>query len=139
MINMIPDKLLDSRFYRSRKNAGYVEAIPTDDPRITQRTMSPDQFRLCMLALDMEPKELRGLFCLTAAVYHNWSSGRTPLPKGVADYLRLRVAQRIRAMSIATGTPIQVDEDLSDNPSAGALAAIEIILENLKAYLGKEV
>ena len=97
--------------------------------------MSADQMRISMLAIDMDMKEMRGLFCLTKSVYHNYSSGRTPLPKGMADYLRLRVAQRIRAMSIATGTPVQLSEDVADNPSLTSLSAVESILKDLKIYL----
>jgi hypothetical protein len=91
-----------------------------------------------MLAIDMDPKELRGLFYLTRSVYHNWSCGRTPIPKGVADYLRLRVAQRIRAMAIATGTPVQLPEDVADKPTLKALSAVETILDDLKSYLTEE-
>jgi len=131
----IPNALLDRRFTDTRRSAGVLQAVPSEDPRLTQRTMSADQLRLCMLAIDMEPKELRALFCLTKSIYHNWSSGRTPVPKGISDYLRLRVAQRIRAMAIATGTPVQMDEDIADSPSLKALAAIEVILQDLKSYL----
>tara|TARA_R110000851_G_scaffold102100_7_gene218557 strand:- start:614 stop:1021 length:408 start_codon:yes stop_codon:yes gene_type:complete len=131
----LPDKLLDKRFANKRRAAGFLDSIPNDDPRRSQRTMSADQMRISMLAIDMDMKEMRGLFCLTKSVYHNYSSGRTPLPKGMADYLRLRVAQRIRAMSIATGTPVQLSEDVADNPSLTSLSAVESILKDLKIYL----
>ncbi len=132
----VPDQLLDARFNRSRRNAGFLESIPTEDPRQTNRTMSPDQLRISMLAIDMEPKELRALFGLTKSVYHNWSSGRTAVPKGIADYLRLKVAQRIRAMSIATGTPVQLDEDTIKPSTHRSLSAIESILIDLQTVLG---
>jgi hypothetical protein len=84
----------------------------------------------------MEPAELRALFGVTNQTMKNWSSGRTPLPKGISDYLRLKVAQRIRALSIGTGTPVSLEEDLPDKvPSMKALAAIDEILKTLRAYL----
>ena len=132
----LPDKLLNRRL-KTHKAVGILEAIPTEDPRKTQRTMSASQMRLCMLALDLDPKELCGLFRISSNTFHNWSGERTPVPKGIADYLRLRVAQRIRSMAIATGTPVQLPEDVADNPSLKALSAVEVILEDLKAYLAE--
>jgi hypothetical protein len=130
------DALLRKRLATRHKPMGWVESIPIEDPRQTHRTLSPDQLRITLLALDMETDELRALFGISRQVCKNWTSGRTPLPKGVADYLRLRVSQRIRALSIGTGTPVSLEEDLpSDVPSMRSLAAIDQILSDLRIYL----
>lgn len=130
------DALLRRRFAKKRKPMGWVEQFPIEDPRQTQRTLSPNQLRISLLALDMEPAELRALFGVTNQTMKNWSSGRTPLPKGVADYLRLKVSQRIRALAIGTGTPVSLEEDLPDRvPSMKSLAVLEEILTTLRAYL----
>jgi len=132
----VPEALLRKRFAKKRKPMGWVDHFPIEDPRQTQNTLSPAQLRISLLALDMEPAELRALFGVTNQTMKNWSSGRTPLPKGIADYLRLKVAQRIRALSIGTGTPVSLEEDLPDKvPSMKALAAIDEILKTLRVYL----
>lgn len=130
------EALLRKKLATRHKPKGFVDSIPVEDPRETHRTLSPEQLRITMLALDMEGEELRALFCVSRQVLKNWTSGRTPLPKGVADYLRLRVSQRIRALSIGTGTPVSLEEDLpQDVPSMRSLAAIDQILNTLRHYL----
>ena len=130
------EALLRKKLATRHRPKGFMEAILAEDPRETHHTLSPDQLRITMLALDMEAEELRALFCVSRQVLKNWTSGRTPLPKGVADYLRLRVSQRIRALSIGTGTPVSLEEDLpQDVPSMRSVAAIENILTTLRHYL----
>lgn len=129
----VPDKLLDTRFRKKRKPLGWIKEFPVEDPRQTGGTLSPDNIRVSLLALDMEPEELRALFGVSRQTMKNWMSGRTPLPKGISDYLRLKVAQRIRALSIGTGTPVSLEEDLPDRvPSLKSVAAIDNILSTLR-------
>jgi hypothetical protein len=132
----IPEALLRKRLAKKRKPMGWVDHFPIEDPRQTQKTLSPHQLKISLLALDMEQAELKALFGVTQQTVKNWSAGRTSLPKGIADYLRLKVAQRIRALSIGTGTPVSLEEDMPDKvPTMKSLAAIEEILSTLRAYL----
>jgi len=135
-IPSIPENLLRKRFSKNSSSSGGTKAFPIEDIRQTQTTITSNQLRVCMLALDMPSKELCGLFKVSDQTYRNWISNRTKVPKGISDYLRLKVSMRIRALSISTGTPVQLNEDLpSSIPSVRSLSAIETILQNLKSYL----
>lgn len=135
-IPSVPDELLRKRFSQKSTSAGKTKAFPIEDIRQTQTTITSDQLRVCLLALDMSSKELCGLFKVNDQVVRNWLNGRTIIPKGISDYLRLKVSMRIRALSISTGTPVSLEEDLPSRiPSVRSLSAIEAILQNLKAYL----
>lgn len=138
-IPSVPDNLLRKRFSKKSTVAGYTKNFPLEDIRQTQTTITSEQLRVCLLALDMSTKELGALFKVNNQVVRNWINGRTVIPKGISDYLRLKVSMRIRALSISTGTPVSLDEDLPSRiPSVRSLSAIETILQNLKAYLTYE-
>tara|TARA_B100001248_G_C27387968_1_gene460698 strand:- start:299 stop:748 length:450 start_codon:yes stop_codon:yes gene_type:complete len=138
-IPSVPNDLLRKRFSKKSTVAGYTKSFPLEDIRQTQTTITSEQLRVCLLALDMSTKELGALFKVNNQVVRNWINGRTVIPKGISDYLRLKVSMRIRALSISTGTPVSLEEDLPSRiPSVRSLSAIDTILQNLKAYLTYE-
>ena len=48
------EALLRKKLATRHRPKGFMEAILAEDPRETHHTLSPDQLRITMLALDME-------------------------------------------------------------------------------------
>ena len=119
--NTVHDVLLDRRFKKAP--IGHMDDGLTEDVRKTYNTMSPRQMRLSLQALDMDGKELAAMFGVSKDTFKNWSAGRTPLPRGIADYLRLRVASKIRAISITTGTPVEIGQDFEETQNPTSIRA----------------
>lgn len=107
------------------------ETFPFEDTRETGATMHADQFRVALAVAEISPKELCELFWLKRRAVRRFANDELPIPRGIADYLRMKVAARVRAMAIATGTPIATSEEFNEPPGDAAAAEIFAMIESL--------
>lgn len=115
-----------------REIDGYLTDFPFEDPTHRGRTMTPTQLRIAMLSLDLSQAGLAALFQKPGAAITRWLEGKEPVPLGVADWLRIRLMTRIKAMVGATGAPMMIEPQQGERPSHKALSMMGALIQNLE-------
>lgn len=111
---------------------GYITDYPFEDPLRNGRTMTPTQFQIALVSLDMSKRDITVYFQKPPRAVERWLSGAEPIPMGIADWLRMRLITRIKAMVNATGAPTMLAPDPHvEKPSARALSMIAALIKNL--------
>jgi len=111
---------------------GYLTDFPFEDPTHKSRTMTPTQLRIAMLSLDFSQLGCATLFQKPIAAVGRWLDGSDPVPLGIADWLRIRLMTRIKAMVGATGAPLMIEPQKAERPSNKALSMMGALIQNLE-------
>lgn len=111
---------------------GYLTDYPYEDPTLHGKTMTPTQCKIAMLSLDLSQGAIAALFQKPPATVSRWLDGSEPVPLGIADWLRIRLTTRIKAMVGATGAPLLIEPQGSERPSRKALSMMGALISNLE-------